>query len=67
MKDDKKKNEKRRKAKCDNPPQNEEDKEEQYLQYEKPTPSLAGSLRSWTTAVPSTTLTLSLLRARQTI
>lgn len=43
----------------------EEDKaknEGQNLQYEKPTPSLAGSLRSWTTAVPSATLTLSLLR-----
>lgn len=33
-----------------------------HLQYEKLTPSLAGSLRSWTTAVPSATLTLSLLR-----
>lgn len=44
----------------------EEDKdEEEYLQYEKLTPSWAGSLLSGITAVPSATLTLSLLRDRQ--
>ncbi len=42
----------------------EDEDEEEYLQYEKLTPSWAGSLRSRTTAVPSATLTLSLLTER---
>lgn len=45
----------------------EDEDEEAYLQYEKLTPSWAGSLGSRTTAVPSATLTLSLLRDRETI
>lgn len=45
---------------------NEEDQDdEEYLQYEKLNPSLAGSLASGTTAVPSTHLTLSLLRQKE--